>query len=199
MDKSSKLTLPLLPLRDMVIFPYVTATVFIGREKSINALEKIISNKTDFALVLQKEARINDPTLDQIYEIGTLASIVKHLKLPNGTAKIILEGQKRVRIKKYVDTKNCLVVEVEPLIENSPEGTEAEALLRTAYTSVENYARLNKYISSEFMDKISKIDNCGELADVIASQLNLRFEDKQKILEIVDSVSRLKEVLRLME
>ena len=198
MNKSSKLILPLLPLRDLVIFPYMMIPVFIGREKSINALEKTISNKTDIVLASQTEAKINDPAPDQIYEIGTLASIVQHLRLPDGTVKTILEGKKRVLIKKYVETKNCLMVEVEPLAEKSPKGMEAEALLRTVYTSVENYVKLNKHIPSEAMAKISTIDNCGELADVIASQLNLRFEDKQKILEIVDSVPRLKEVLKLI-
>ena len=198
MNKSSNLILPLLPLRDLVIFPYMMIPVFIGREKSINALEKTISNKTDIVLASQTEAKINDPSPDQIYEVGTLASIIQHLRLPDGTVKTILEGKKRVLIKKYVGTKNCLMVEVEPLAEKSPKGMESEALLRTVYTSVENYVKLNKHIPSEAMAKISTINNCGELADVIASQLNLRFEDKQKILEIVDSVPRLKEVLKLI-
>lgn len=199
MDKSSaKLTLPLLPLRDLVIFPYMMIPVFVGREKSINALEKTISNKTDIILASQKEAKVNDPAPDQIYEIGTLASIVQHLRLPDGTVKTILEGRQRVLIKKYIDIKTCLMVEIEPLIAKEPKGMEAEALLRTVYTSVENYVKLNKHIPSEAMAKISTIDNCGELADVIASQLNLRFEDKQRILEIVDSVPRLKEVLKLI-
>lgn len=199
MDKpSTNLTLPLLPLRDLVIFPYMMIPVFIGREKSINALEKTISNKTDIVLASQKEAKINDPAPDQIYEIGTLASIVQHLRLPDGTVKTILEGKQRVRIKKYVNTKNCLMVEAEPLLEKPQKNMESEALLRTVYSSVENYVKLNKYIPSEAMAKISTIDNCGELADVIASQLNLRFEDKQKILEIVESVPRLKEVLKFI-
>ena len=198
MDKISNLTLPLLPVRDLVIFPYMMIPVFIGREKSINALEKTISNKTDIVLASQKEAKINDPAPDQIYEIGTLASIVQHLRLPDGTVKTILEGKQRVTIKKYVDTKHCLMVEVETLVEKSQSGMESEALLRTVYTSVENYVKLNKHIPSEAMAKISTIDNCGELADVIASQLNLRFEDKQRILELVESVPRLKEVLKLI-
>ena len=198
MDKVSNLTLPLLPVRDLVIFPYMMIPVFIGREKSINALEKTISNKTDIVLASQKEAKINDPNPDQIYKIGTLASIVQHLRLPDGTVKTILEGKQRVTIKKYVDTKHCLMVEVETLVDKSQSGMESEALLRTVYTSVENYVKLNKYIPSEAMAKISTIDNCGELADVIASQLNLRFEDKQRILEIVESVPRLKEVLKLI-
>ena len=198
MNKLEKLTLPLLPLRDLVIFPYMMIPVFIGREKSINALEKTISDKTDIVLASQTEAKINDPTPDQIYKIGTLASIVQHLRLPDGTVKTILEGKKRVAIKKYLEQERCLTVEVEPLFEPSVKGMESEALLRTVFTSVENYIKLNKHIPSEAMAKISTIDNCGELADVIASQLNLRFEDKQKILEIIDPVLRLREVLKLI-
>ncbi len=198
MNKSSHLTLPLLPLRDMVIFPYMMIPVFVGREKSINALEQTISNKTDIVLASQKKAKINDPSPDQIYEIGTLASIIQHLRIPDGTVKTILEGKQRVRIKKYIDLKNYLTVEVEPLIEKAPNVMEAEALLRTVYTSVENYVKLNKHIPSEAMAKISTIDNCGELADTIAAYLNLRFEDKQKILEIIEPIQRLKEVLKLI-
>ena len=198
MNEPEKLVLPLLPLRDLVIFPYMMIPVFIGREKSINALEKTISDKTDIVLASQKEAKINDPTPDQIYEIGTLASIVQHLRLPDGTVKTILEGKQRVLIKKYMEQEHCLMVEVESLSESNVKGMESEALLRTVYTSVENYVKLNKHIPSEAMAKISTIDDCGELADVIASQLNLRFEDKQKILEILDPVLRLKEVLKLI-
>ena len=198
MSESKKLVLPLLPLRDLVIFPYMMIPVFIGREKSINALEKTISDKTDIVLASQKEAKINDPSPDQIYEIGTLASIVQHLRLPDGTVKTILEGKQRVLIKKYLEIEQCLMVSAEPLHEAHVKGMESEALLRTVYSSVENYVQLNKHIPSEAMAKISTIDDCGELADVIASQLNLRFEDKQKILEIIEPVVRLKEVLKLV-
>ena len=198
MSKPDQLILPLLPLRDLVIFPYMMIPVFIGREKSINALEKTISDKTDIVLASQKEAKINDPAPDQIYEIGTLASIVQHLRLPDGTVKTILEGKQRVLIKKYLDQERCLMVSAESLSEPNVKGMESEALLRTVYASVENYIKLNKHIPSEAMAKISTIDDCGELADVIASQLNLRFEDKQKILEIIDPVLRLKEVLKLI-
>ena len=198
MSKPTPLTLPLLPLRDLVIFPYMMIPVFIGREKSINALEQSISNKTDIILASQKEAKINDPSPNQIYKMGALASIVQHLRLPDGTVKTILEGRQRALIKKHIDSKGCIFVEVELLEEKNPQGMESEALLRTVYTSVENYVKLNKHIPSEAMTQISSIKNCGKLADVIASQLNLRFEDKQKILEIVDPVPRLKEVLKLI-
>ena len=167
-------------------------------KKSINALEQSISNKTDIILASQKEAKINDPSPNQIYKMGALASIVQHLRLPDGTVKTILEGRQRALIKKHIDSKGCIFVEVELLEEKNPQGMESEALLRTVYTSVENYVKLNKHIPSEAMTQISSIKNCGKLADVIASQLNLRFEDKQKILEIVDPVPRLKEVLKLI-
>jgi len=195
--KSSKV-LPLLPLRDIVIFPYMMIPVFIGREKSINALEQTISHKTDIVLASQKEPKIDDPRPDQIYEIGTMASIVQHLRLPDGTVKTILEGKQRVAIKKYSSLDPCLMVEVEKFKEDTSKGTESEALLRTVYSSVENYLKINRHIPPEAMAKISSIDDCGELADVIASHLSLRFEDKQKILETIDTVDRLKEVLKLI-
>lgn len=198
MDKSKNLTLPLLPLRDLVIFPYMMTPVFIGREKSIKALERTIGDKTDIILASQKEVKINDPSPDQIYRVGILASIVQHLRLPDGTVKTILEGKKRIRIVEYLPSKDFLMVEAKVLEEKLPEGAEAEALLRTVYTSVENYFKLHKYIPSEALAKISTIDNCGELADVIASYLNLRFEDKQEVLEITDAALRLKKVLQLI-
>ena len=198
MDKFKNLTLPLLPLRDLVIFPYMMTPVFIGREKSIKALERTIADKTDIILASQKEVKINDPSPDQIYRVGILASIVQHLRLPDGTVKTILEGKKRIRITEYLPSKDFLMVKAETLEEKSPSGAEAEALLRTVYSSVENYFKLHKYIPSEALAKISTIDNCGELADVIASYLNLRFEDKQEVLEITDSALRLKKVLQLI-
>jgi len=191
-------TLPLLPLRDIVIFPHMMIPVFIGREKSINALEQTISRKTDIVLASQKEPKIDDPKPDQIYEMGTLASIIQHLRLPDGTVKTILQGKQRVIIKKYSSLDPCLMVEVETFKESTSKGTESEALLRTVYRAVENYLKINKHIPPEAMAKISTIDDCGVLADVIASHLSLRFEDKQKILETIDTVDRLKEVLKLI-
>jgi len=196
--KSSLIRLPLLPLRDLVIFPHMMIPIFIGREKSINALEKTISNKTDIILASQKEAKVNNPSPEQIYNIGTLASVVQHLRLPDGTVKTILEGRYRVLIKDYIETEKYLMVDVERLEEKMPDNAESEALLRTVYSSVENYVKLNKQIPSEAMARISSIEDCGELSDVIASQLNLRFEDKQNILEIANPIKRLKEVLRLI-
>ena len=190
--------LPLLPLRDLVIFPHMMLPIFIGREKSINALEMTISDKTDIVLVSQKEAKINNPSKDQIYKIGTLASVVQHLRLPDGTVKTIMEGRERVLIKNYIETEKCFMVDVEVLKEREPSSAESEALIRMVYSYIENYVKLNKQIPPEALARTSSIDNCGELADVVASQLNLRFEDKQKILEISDPTQRLKEVLRLI-
>ena len=189
---------PLLPLRDLVIFPHMMIPIFIGREKSINALEKTISNKTNIVLAAQKEARVNDPSPEQIYQIGTVASVVQHLRLPDGTVKTIVEGRYRVKIKKYIEADKCLMVDAEQLDEVITDNTEAEALLRMVYSMVENYVKLNKQIPPEVLARVSSIEDCGELADVIASQLNLRFEDKQKILELFHPMKRLKEVLRLI-
>ena len=167
-------------------------------KKSINALEKTISNKTDIVLASQKEARINNPAAKQIYNIGTAASVVQHLRLPDGTVKTIVEGRYRVKIENFIEAEKCMMVDVERLEETVVSNTEAEALLRMVYSMVENYIKLNKQIPPEVLARISSIDNCGELADVIASQLNLRFEDKQKILELFDPLKRLKEVLKLI-
>ena len=198
-QKSQLMRLPLLPLRDLVIFPHMMIPIFIGREKSINALEKTISNKTDIVLASQKEAKVNNPSSKEIYSIGTVASVIQHLRLPDGTVKTIIEGRYRVKIKKYLETDSkCLMVDVEKLEEPSIDGTESEALLRMVYSMVENYVKLNKQIPPEVLARISSIEHCGELADVVASQLNLRFEDKQKILELYDPIKRLKEVLRLI-
>ena len=197
-DSNELKRLPLLPLRDLVIFPHMMLPIFIGREKSINALEMTISNKTDIILVSQKEAKINNPTKNQIYKIGTLASVVQHLRLPDGTVKTIMEGRERVAIKNFIETDKCFMVDVEILKEQEPVGAESEALIRMVYSYIENYVKLNKHIPPEALARASSIENCGELADVVASQLNLRFEDKQKILEISDPVERLREVLRLI-
>ena len=198
MAASSLKRLPLLPLRDLVVFPYMVMPIFIGREKSINALDMTISNKTDIVLASQKEAKINNPTKDQIYKIGTLASVVQHLKLPDGTVKTIVEGRRRVEIKNYIETDKCFMVDVELLREREPTNAESEALIRMVYSYVENYVKLNKQIPPEALARTSSIENCGELADDVASKLNLRFEDKQKILELSDPVERLREVLRLI-
>ena len=199
MDKKpSLIRLPLLPLRDLVIFPHMMIPIFIGREKSINALEKAISDKSDIVLAAQKEAKTNDPAPDQIYNFGTLASVVQHLRLPDGTVKTILEGRQRVLIKSHLAAEKRLMADVERLEESQTADPEAEALLRAVYASVEHYVKLNRHIPSEIMAKISSIDSCGELADVIASQLNLRFEDKQRILEQIDPIKRLKDVLSLI-
>ena len=150
MEKAKKsLVYPLLPLRDQVIFPYMMIPIFIGREKSIRALEKTISQKTDILLASQKEVKINDPSPDQIYQIGTVASIVQHLRLPDGTVKTILEGKRRAKIKKYVETSSCLVVEVELLSEEEDKDhTEAEGLKRAVYAAVDQYGKFNKQIPS---------------------------------------------------
>ena len=190
--------LPLLPLRDLVVFPHMMLPIFIGREKSVRALEKTIQDKSDIILASQKEAKINNPGKDEIYKIGALASVVQHLRLPDGTVKTIVEGRQRVRIHNCSETDKTLMADVEILKERQPSDTESSALIRMVHSYIENYVKLNKQIPPEALARTSSIENCGELADVTASQLNLRFEDKQKVLEIIDPVERLRAVLRLI-
>ena len=197
-DPSETKRLPVLPLRDLVIFPHMIMPVFIGREKSIAALDKTVSDKTNIILISQKEAKINNPSKNQIYRTGVLASVVQHMRMPDGTVKTIMEGRARVRVKNYIDTGKLFMADAEILKEREPSGTESEALIRMVSSYIEHYVKLNKQIPPEALARSAAVDSCGELADVAASQLNLRFEDKQKILEIIDPMDRLKEILRLI-
>ncbi len=195
---SSTQKLPLLPLRDLIIFPHMMMPLFVGREKSINALEEAMNQQTDIVLVAQKDAKTNTPQPDEIYDVGTIGTIIQLLRLPDGTVKVLVEGKKRVKIKKFISTEGHYVVEVEELVEIVISDTESKALMRSAKTTFETYVKLNKRIPPEILMRVSTIDNVGELADIIVAQLNLKLEDKQKILEVSNPASRLEELLNLM-
>ncbi len=141
-------TLPLLPLRDVVIFPYMVAPLFVGREKSIRALEEAMKKNKEIFLVAQKDAKTNDPTAKDIYDIGTIGTIVQMLRLPDGTVKVLVEGKGRACVKNYLPNKSYFMVEVETVPENDKVGVETEALIRTLVTAFENYVKLNKKIPS---------------------------------------------------
>ncbi len=188
-------TLPLLSLRDLVVFPYMMMPLFVGREKSINALQYAMNNKTDVVLASQKEARDNNPTPDRIHSVGTVGAIIQHLKLPDGTVKALVEGKHRVHIDKFLQVDDFFTVKVRPVVEEIKEETEANALKRMVHSSFENYVKLNKQVPPEVLARIYTINRFSELADNIASQLNLKMEDKQFILETFDPGERLRLVL----
>ncbi len=190
--------LPLLPLRDLIIFPHMMMPLFVGREKSINALEEAMTKQTDIVLAAQKDPKANAPQPEEIFRIGTIGTIIQLLRLPDGTVKVLVEGKKRAMIKNYVQNEGFFMVEVEPMKEQIENVVEARALVRSIKTTFETYVKLNKRIPPEVLMRVSTIEEIGELGDIIVAQLNLKLEDKQRILEITDPGKRLEELLNLM-
>ncbi|MCB0407869.1 MAG: LON peptidase substrate-binding domain-containing protein, partial [Bdellovibrionales bacterium] len=197
-EASGSQNLPLLPLRDLIIFPHMMMPLFVGREKSINALEEAMSKQTDIVLAAQKDAKTNSPEPSDVYEVGTIGTIIQLLRLPDGTVKVLVEGKKRVKIKKFTQIENFFKVEVDEIHEIIANEKEARALVRSVKTTFETYVKLNKRIPPEILMRVSTIEEISELADIIVAQLNLKLEDKQRILEISDPGIRLEELLNMM-
>lgn len=198
MSESKTQQLPLLPLRDLIIFPHMMMPLFVGREKSINALEDAMSKQSDIVLAAQKDAKTNNPDEKDIYAVGTVGTIIQLLRLPDGTVKVLVEGKRRVRIKNFVSNEGHFVVNCETIEEEVSNPTEASALVRSVKGTFETYVKLNKRIPPEILMRVSSIENPGELADIIVAQLNLKLEDKQAVLEILDPTKRLEHLLNLM-
>lgn len=196
--RSETYKLPLLPLRDLIIFPHMMMPLFVGREKSINALEEAMAKQSDIVLAAQKDAKTNNPEAGDIYEVGTVGTIIQLLRLPDGTVKVLVEGKRRVKIEKFTANDNFFMVEVTDLPEKMESPVETQALMRSVKTTFESYVKLNKRIPPEILMRVSTIESSGELADIIVAQLNLKLEDKQKILEIADPGKRLEQLLNLM-
>ena len=192
--KQEIMKITLLPLRDVVIFPYMVAPLFVGREKSIRALEEAMKKDKEILLAAQKDANTNDPKEEDIHRIGTVGTIVQMLRLPDGTVKVLIEGKKRAKIISYVPNPSFFLVEVERIDEPVDQGIESEALMRTIVTAFENYVKLNKKIPSEVLVTVSSIQEPNRLADTIASHLGLKLEDKQEILETLNPAERLEKL-----
>ncbi|MGI8854084.1 MAG: endopeptidase La [Methyloceanibacter sp.] len=190
---------PVLPLRDIVVFPYMIVPLFVGREKSIAALEEVMRADKQILLVAQKNASDDEPSTDGIYTMGTLASVLQLLKLPDGTVKVLVEGTRRAVISRYTDNDNYFEAEIEPVEETPGVEDEIEALARSAVSQFESYVKLNKKISPEVLGSASQIEDYSKLADTIASHLSVKIVEKQQILEIVSVSERLERVFTLME
>ncbi len=190
---------PVLPLRDIVVFPHMIVPLFVGREKSINALQKVSDAGKEILLVTQKSPNVDDPSADDLYEIGTIGTILQMLKLPDGTVKVLVEGERRVKISKYNMTDSHLEGEAEELEDKSPQNDELESLARALTTQFEEYVKLNKKIPPEVIVSVGQIDEASKLADTIASHLAMKLEDKQKVLEIADTAARMEHLFGLME
>ncbi|MFH2012089.1 MAG: endopeptidase La [Pseudomonadota bacterium] len=190
---------PLLPLRDVVVFPYLVVPLFVGRKKSIDALEYALKNEKDIFLSAQKDATINDPSDDDIYRVGTLSTILQLLKLPDGTVKVLVEGKKRAIIKRTIPNAEFMQVSAEKVNDSKQITKEIEALMRNLQDSFETFVKLNKKISQDILSSVLAIDEPGRLADNIVVHVNMKLEDKQDILETFNIEDRLEKLLQLIE
>ena len=186
---------PLLPLRDIIVFPHMVVPLFVGRQRSIKALEEATQKQSLIFLSSQKDAKTNDPAEDDIYKIGTLGSVVQMLKLPDGTVKVLIEGKKRARVARFVANPEFFLVDVEDAPEIVERNTEIEALVREVHTTFENYVKLKKKIPPEMVMSVSSIDDPGRLADTIVAHLGIKLEDRQNLLETFAAAERLEKVL----
>ncbi len=190
---------PVLPLRDIVVFPGMIVPLFVGREKSVKALEEVMRDDKHILVVTQKNAQDDDPSPDEIYATGTIASVLQLLKLPDGTVKVLVEGLRRAKIDKYLQTVDYFEAEATTLPEPEEDETELEALARSAQSEFENYVKLNKKISAEVVNAVGQITNHSKLADTIASHLVIKIEQKEDLLATTAVSERLQKVLGLME
>ena len=190
--------LPVLPLRDVVVYPHLVIPLFVGRTKSVKALEIASEGNKQILLVAQKSANKDEPDANDLYEVGTIATVLQMLKLPDGTVKVLVEGVQRAKVSGFVETEECFAAHAE-LIPESESDIEIQALMRTVFAQFDQYVKLNKKIPPEILTSLATIDEAGRLADTIAAHLTLKLDEKQKILEMFSVAERLEHLLRLME
>jgi ATP-dependent Lon protease len=192
-------TLPVLPLRDIVVFPHMVVPLFVGRDKSVRALEEVMRGGKEILLVTQKNSADDDPAPADIYDVGVLATVLQLLKLPDGTVKVLVEGKGRAAVVRFTDQEAYYEAQIGEVSEDQGVGPEAEALSRAVVEQFENYVKLNKKVPPEALASIPQIAEPGKLADSIAAHLSVKIGDKQHLLEIFDVVKRLEKVFALME
>jgi ATP-dependent Lon protease len=192
------LRVPLLPLRDIIVFPHMVVPLFVGRQKSIRALEEAMAKQKFILLAAQKDAKTNDPGEEDIFAVGTFGTVVQLLRLPDGTVKVLVEGKKRARVLRYVDASSYFLVDAEEIEPPAVRTPEIEALIRSVNATFENYVKLNKKIPPEMVMSVAAIDDAARLADTIVAHLGIKIEDKQQLLEVLDAAERLEKVLTFM-
>ena len=191
--------LPVLPLRDIVVFPHMIVPLFVGRDKSVRALEAVMRDDKQILLVAQKNAAQDDPGADDLYKIGTVSTVLQLLKLPDGTVKVLVEGSRRAKIAEFKETENYFEAVAEILPEIAGEPKETEALARTVVSQFESYIKLNKKIAPEVLVSVNQIDDPAKLADTVACHLSIKIPEKQELLEITGVAPRLERVFQHME
>ncbi len=198
-DSEQKLHLPLLPLRDVVVFPHMVVPLFVGRSKSVNALSNAMNLDKRILLATQKNAGVDSPGEKDMYDVGTIGMVLQLLRLPDGTVKALVEGKKRAHIRRFADKEKYILVEIEPIAEPEVAETESEAISRTVQEMFEEYAKINKNISKDLTSNILAIGNISQLADTVAAHFNFKIQDKQRLLETVPPMERMSLLFRLMQ
>jgi ATP-dependent Lon protease len=188
-----------LPLRDIVVFPHMIVPLFVGREKSVRALEEVMSEEKQILLLTQKNASEDDPSPDGLHTIGTLATVLQLLKLPDQTVRVLVEGKSRAKVTDFLPRTDFFQATIERIPENVGETRETEALIRTVKTNFEQYIKLNKKIPAETLASVAQIDEPAKLADIVSSHLSVKISDRQALLETLNTAERLEKVLSLIE
>jgi len=197
--KSKNKKFAVLPLRDIVVFPHMIVPLFVGREKSVKALEHVMQDDKQILLMTQKSPSDDNPGGDDLYEVGTIGNILQLLKLPDGTVKVLVEGGKRHVVKKYIEEGDYVEAEAIPLEEDETVNEETEALSRAVISQFEQYVKLNKKIPPEVLVSINQIDDILKMADTVASHLSLKIDEKQDLLELKTIPERLEKIYGYME
>jgi ATP-dependent Lon protease len=193
-------TVPALPLRDIIVFPHMVSQLFVGREKSIAALDEAMAHEKEIFLAAQKSAKTNEPTPDDIYTVGTVGTIVQLLRLADGTVKVLVEGRQRARVKRYNESNDFFSVEIEEIAEAGTTDVEVEALIRSVQSTFEVYVKLNKKVQPEVLMSVQSIDDASKLSDTIAANLpTIKLADRQGLLEMEEAKKRLERLYELMQ
>lgn len=199
MQKGQSIILPMLPLRDVVVYPHMVIPLFVGRNKSIAALEQAMAADKQVLLVAQKHPSVDDPAAEDLYQVGTISQILQILKLPDGTVKVLVEGKERATFGELTEIDNYLRVKAEPILSGNPGEREADALVRTLLNGFDQYINLSKKVPAEVLTSLTGIDEPGRLADTVAAHMSLELPQKQEILEIYDVVERIEHLAGVME
>ena len=197
--REDRIEMPVLALRDVVVYPHMVIPLFVGREKSIRCLEAAMEKDKQIFLVAQKDAAVDEPEVDDIFTVGTIATILQMLKLPDGTVKVLVEGNQRGKIDNFVNTEDFFIADVTSSVDTELAESEQEVLIRSSISQFEGYVKLNKKIPPEVLTSLSGIDDAARLADTMAAHMPLKLSEKQKVLEMLGITERLEYLMALME
>jgi len=198
-ESSETIEIPVLPLRDVVVYPHMVIPLFVGREKSIRCLEEAMALNKQILLIAQKDATKDEPSVDDIYQVGTVATILQLLKLPDGTVKVLVEGNQRAELIEFVKTEDYFIANAQYLPSDSIDDSEKDVLMRSAISQFEGYVKLNKKIPPEVLTSLAGVEDAARLADTMAAHMPLKLEDKQQVLEISDISERIEYLMGMME